>query len=82
MWKFLDDLVAGLHAFTAKGLGLTPGWGKIISIVIKSMCSVESNSLIPHGLQLTAGVQPRLLQGVQSGDGVGEDQDTIASIGY
>ena len=29
-----------------------------------------------------AGVQPRLIQGVRSGDGVGEDQDTIASIRY
>jgi len=29
-----------------------------------------------------ARVQPRLIQGVRSGDGVGEDQDTIASIRY
>ena len=29
-----------------------------------------------------AGVQPRLIQGVRSGDSVGEDQDTIASIRY
>ena len=29
-----------------------------------------------------AGVQPRLIQGIRSGDGVGEDQDTIASIRY
>ena len=29
-----------------------------------------------------AGVQPQLIQGVRSGDGVGEDQDTIASIRY
>ena len=29
-----------------------------------------------------AGVQPRLIQGVRSGDGIGEDQDTIASIRY
>ena len=29
-----------------------------------------------------AGVLPRLIQGVRSGDGVGEDQDTIASIRY
>ena len=32
--------------------------------------------------KLTAGVQPRLIQGIRSGDGVGEDQDTIASIRY
>ena len=29
-----------------------------------------------------AGVQPRLIKGIRSGDGVGEDQDTIASIRY
>ena len=29
-----------------------------------------------------ARVQPRLIQGVRSGDGVGEDQDTIALIRY
>ena len=29
-----------------------------------------------------AGVQPRLIQGIRSGDGVGEDQDTVASIRY
>ena len=32
-----------------------------------------------HG---TAGVQPLLIQGIRSGDGVGEDKDTIASIRY
>ena len=26
----------------------------------------------------TAGVQPRWIQGIRSGDGVGEDQETIA----
>ena len=30
----------------------------------------------------SAGVQPRLIQGIRSGDGVGEDQDTRASIRY
>ena len=29
-----------------------------------------------------ARVQPRLIQGIRSGDCVGEDQDTIASIRY
>ena len=31
---------------------------------------------------VAAGDQPRLIQGVRSGDGVREDQDTIASIRY
>ena len=35
------------------------------------------------GLKLSvAEVQPQLIQGVRSGDSVGEDQDTIASIRY
>ena len=29
-----------------------------------------------------AGDQPRLIQGIRRRDGVGEDQDTIASIRY
>ena len=31
---------------------------------------------------LIAGVQPRLIQGIRSGDSVGKDEDTIASIRY
>ena len=38
--------------------------------------------ILQDRLQQSAGVQPRLIQGVRSGDGVGEDQDTIASIRY
>ena len=38
--------------------------------------------IISVALQFTAGVQPQLIQGVRSGNGVGEDQDTIASIRY
>ena len=30
----------------------------------------------------TAGDQPRLIQGIRRRDGIGEDQDTIASIRY
>ena len=29
-------------------------------------------------VQMTAGVQPRWIQGIRSGDSVGEDQETIA----
>ena len=37
-----------------------------------------------HGLlrRDSAGDQPRLIQGIRRRDGVGEDQDTIASIRY
>ena len=37
------------------------------------------NSLLQHH---SAWVQPRLIQGIRSRDGFGEDQDTIASIRY
>ena len=33
-------------------------------------------------LRLFSGVQPQLIQGIRSGDSVGKDQDTIASIRY
>ena len=42
------------------------------------MASVED----PWSKRRIAEVQPRLIQGIQSMDGVGEDQDTIASIRY
>ena len=45
--------------------------------------SWELKTVVIHQWEsLTAGVQPRLIQGIRSGDGVGEDQDTIASIRY
>ena len=50
-------------------------------------CSLPDSSV--HGILqarilewVAAEVQPRLIQGIRSGDGVGEDQDTIASIRY
>ena len=42
----------------------------------------EPCTLHHQGGGQTAGVQPRLIQGIQSGDSVGKDQDTIASIRY
>ena len=33
-------------------------------------------------LDMIAGDQPQLIQGVRSGDGAGEDQDTITLIRY
>ena len=37
---------------------------------------------VPLESCLGAGVQPRLIQGIRSGEGFGEDQDIIASIRY
>ena len=34
------------------------------------------------GGRVGAGDQPRLIQGIRRRDGIGEDQDTIASIRY
>ena len=42
----------------------------------------HGNPLQYSWASLVAGFQPRLIQGIRSGDGVGEDQDTIASIRY
>ena len=42
----------------------------------------EAQARIKIAWRNVAGVQPWLIQGVRSGDGVGEDQDTIASIRY
>ena len=43
---------------------------------------VIGKSLVKLLLNIYARVQPWLIQGIRSGDGVGEDQDTIASIRY
>ena len=44
------------------------------------MYSIYVVKIIPkYGI---AGVQPQLIQGIRSGDGIGEDQDIIASIRY
>ena len=50
----------------------------------KGVCQgcILSPCLFNFYAEYIAEVQPRLIQGVRSGDGVGEDQDTIASIIY
>ena len=40
------------------------------------------NSMKRQNDRILAGDQPRLIQGIRRRDGVGEDQDTIASIRY
>ena len=42
----------------------------------------EAQARIKIARRNVAGVQPGLIQGVRSGDGIGKDQDTIASIRY
>ena len=36
------------------------------------------NAGLEFKFKVNAGVQPRWIQGIRSGDGVGEDQETIA----
>ena len=42
------------------------------------MANKADNKYCPHNPLYTAGVQPRLIQGIRRRDGVGEDQETIA----
>ena len=51
-----------------------------ISMTVKIFRGI--NNCLTQCILRTAGVQPRLIQGIRSGDGIGEDQDTIASIRY
>ena len=57
--------------------------------ICNHLIQIESSSLKKnlkdiefHARMFPVGVQPQLIQGIRSGDGVGEDQDTIASIRY
>ena len=52
---------------------LTLGWD-----VSKSKLKKLLISFYPKENKYIAGVQPRWIQGIQSGDGVGEDQETTA----
>ena len=49
--------------------------GKVMSLLFNMLSAAESLQSCP-----TAGVQPRWIQGIRSGDGVGEDQETTAYL--
>ena len=68
LWVFSSVMLAGDH-----------GPGQLTNI---HLCCGRCVSGRAELLPALAGVQPQLIQGVRSGDGVGEDQDTIASIRY
>ena len=62
-------------------------WWAAVHGVAKSRAQLNNFTFTFHFHALekemaTAGVQPWLIQGVRSRDGVSEDQDTIASIRY
>ena len=44
--------------------------------------AMPKNAQTTTQMYLSAGNQPRLIQGIRRRDGIGEDQDTIASIRY
>ena len=56
--------ISGLHSrFT---------WG------VSPLLQLKENTLLSSPVATGAGVQPRWIQGIRSGDGVGEDQETTA----
>ena len=58
-------------------------WFPLLCILMYYLvCCLHFVFLISVTVFFSAEVQPRLIQGVRSGDGVGEGQDTIASIRY
>ena len=50
----------------------------VIYIYIYSGFSLKPLAGKQDGKYYTAGVQPRWIQGIRSGDGIGEDQETTA----
>ena len=58
------------------------GWLLPVRILFNSSVQSLSHVQLFEAPWTAAGVQPRLIQGIRSGDGVGEGQDTIASIRY
>ena len=61
-------------------------WLDLLTVkgTLKSLFQHHSSkaSILQRSAFFIAGVQPQMIQGIRSGDGVGEDQDTIASIRY
>ena len=61
--------------YSCLGISMDRGaWQAIVHGVAKES---DTTDRLTHRL-LAAGVQPRWIQGIRSGDGVGEDQETIA----
>ena len=83
-WGGQSTGVSALASFLPKkSQGWSPsertGW---ISLKSKGLSRVFSNTTVQKHQFFGARVQPRLIQGIRSRDGVGEGQDTIASIIY
>ena len=57
-------------------------WFDFLEVQETLMHLFQHHNLKASVLWHSAGIQPGLIQGVRSGDGGGEDQDTIASIRY
>ena len=75
---------------TIKGVSGVPLRPKISPPLVcqfRKLTLIHSFLIMPQCLMALlerdfARVQPQLIQGIRKGDGVGEDQDTIASIRY
>ena len=76
-WSVISVPVAQLGTGGAGVRGLVSSSHLEHSSPLQQQCDVGTDSQ-----QDCAGDQPRLIQGIRRRDGIGEDQDTIASIRY
>ena len=60
------------------GPGMDPGSPVASAPPVYSKCRFVFYAITAPSSRALAGDQPRLIQGIRSGDGVGEDQETIA----
>ena len=79
LWGFPHSSVGKESACNAGDPGSIPGSGRSPGEGIGYPLQYSWASLVAQLLKnLPAGVQPRWIQGIRSGDGVGEDQETTA----
>ena len=72
------DQIANIHWITEKAREFQKNIYFCFIDYAKAFDCVDHNTLWKILKEMGAGDQPRLIQGIRSGDGVGEDHETIA----